>query len=98
MLDYRFIKNDQGRLSLLVALPDAFPDHPRVFYDGGAHALFCRTPQDVHLLENIPDEIRHYLAFADRIQVNEAGQHYAASCIFAQDIPALAALKTTSPS
>mgnify|MGYP000638553671 CR=1 FL=1 len=39
MLDYRFIKNDQGRLSLLVALPDAFPDHPRVFYDGGAHAL-----------------------------------------------------------
>lgn len=89
MLDYRFLKNPLGQLSLMVALSDLFPDHPRIFYDGGKRALFCRTPSDVHVLENIPADIWNYLAFADSIKIHESGQAYTAQTVFVQDIPAL---------
>ncbi len=95
--DYSFLQNEQGKLALLLSLPDCFPEHPRIFYDGGAHALFCRTPEDVYLLINIPSELRHYLAFEDSIQVVERREidqrQYEAKCHYAHSIPALAAIQ-----
>lgn len=97
LTDYQFIKNEKGQLLLTLSLPDTFPDHPRFFYDGGAHALFCRTPHDVYVLANLPEEIRPYLAFHDSIHIIErqegSQQQYAAQCLFAHDIPALSAIK-----
>ncbi|MFO1243450.1 MAG: hypothetical protein U1E36_09710 [Rickettsiales bacterium] len=97
LTDYQFLKNEKGQLLLILSLPDSFPDHPRFFYDGGAHALFCRTPQDVYVIADLPAEITPYLAFHDTINIVErqenAQQGYQAQCLFSHDIPALSALR-----
>lgn len=88
--DYQFMKNREGKLMLALGTLGGMPEQPRIYYDGGANAIFCKRPNEVFLLADIAPEIRHYLAFANNITIEETGgESYPAQCFFSSDIPAL---------
>lgn len=93
--EYQFIVNEEGNLLLLIDEQKEEVDLPRLYYDGGDHALLMRTLENIRILPNIPVRMRVPLGFASHITVHEMKENgessrvYEARVHFAQDIPAL---------
>ncbi len=99
--DYQIAVSPKGELLLVLGWqPDAV-DIPRLFYDGGQHALLMRAPDSSVILSFLPEALRVPLAFSTEVLVRETTptgevvHAYAARLHFAQDIPALRGIAET---
>lgn len=93
--DYHIAVNPNGELLLVMGWQPEAVDIPRLFYDGGEHALLMRTPESTVILPHLPEALRVPLAFSTKVSVRETTptgevvHAYDARLHFAQDIPAL---------
>ena len=71
---------------------DGAPKSSVLLYDGGAHALLYRTPEQSVLLDFIHPDARPYLAQAETVLIAEAADYkvvreYTAKCRHVKSLP-----------
>lgn len=99
--DYQIAVNPHGELLLVMGWQQESVDMPRLYYDGGEHALLMRTPESTVILPYLPEGLRVPLAFSTKVSVRETTPSgevvhaYDARLHFAQDIPALRSIAET---
>lgn len=93
--DYEMLVNPAGELLFLLPPLDGPCEEPRLYYDGGAHAVLMRGGEQYFLLREIPPALRPRLGFARQVTLRETDasgatlRSYSAEAVFAHDIPAL---------
>lgn len=83
-------KNDEVMIS--IRAKDGNPKSPVLLYDGGAHALLYRTPEQSILLDFIHPDARPCLAQAESVLIAEAADYkvvreYSAKCRHVKNLP-----------
>ena len=83
-------KNDEVMIS--IHAKDGNPKSPVLLYDGGAHALLYRTPEQSILLDFIHPDARPCLARPESVLIAEASDYkvvreYSAKCRHVKNLP-----------
>lgn len=89
---YELHLNKNGEVMISIHAKDGAPKSSVLLYDGGAHALLYRTPEQSVLLDFIHPDARPYLAQAETVLIAEAADYkvvreYTAKCRHVKSLP-----------
>ena len=89
---YELHLNKNNEVMISIHAKDGTPKSPVLLYDGGAHALLYRTPEQSVLLDFIHPDARPCLAQADSVLIAEAADYkvvreYTAKCRHVKSLP-----------
>ena len=89
---YELHLNKNGEVMISIHAKDGAPKSSVLLYDGGAHALLYRTPEQAVLLDFIHPDARPYLAQAETVLIAEAADYkvvreYTAKCRHVKSLP-----------
>ncbi len=60
-------EGEEGELYIFIEAKKNSPEHPKVVYDGGDHAVFFRSPEEKIILDYIHPEVRDKLRKASGV-------------------------------
>ena len=60
-------EGEEGELYIFIDARKNQPQHPKIIYDGRAHAIFFRSPEDKMILDYIHPEVRDKLRKAPEV-------------------------------
>jgi hypothetical protein len=64
---YDILQNKEGELLFCVRTREGEPETPYIEYDGGANAVYYRTPAQVILLDEVHPDVREAFTTADKV-------------------------------